>query len=150
MLFLFIKSWLTLSMIKKYLILFILVLAAALYSCNSEKKKVPVNDLEVATYFTRNLLDNNFNEAELYLLKDETNNQIFDRFKKQYSQKDKATLEKYKNSEIIVTKTNYLTDSIFIYYYINSYSPADTTVLKLVRSDKKWLVDLKYTFMGNK
>jgi|GWRWMinimDraft_6_1066014.scaffolds.fasta_scaffold01756_2 hypothetical protein len=136
-------------MIKKYHTLIILLLTAALFACNGEKKKVPVNDVEVANYFIRNLLDNNFNEAELYLLKDETNNQLFDRFKNQFSHHDKATLDKYKNADIIVTNTSNPADSIFIYTYINSYKTADTTTLKLVRTENKWLVDLKYTFPGN-
>jgi hypothetical protein len=134
-------------MIKKYLA--ILIFAAAIFSCNSEKKKIPTTDTEVAAAFVRSLLDNNFAEAEQFLLKDETNTQIFERFKKQYSEKDKATLEKYKNAEIIVNETSYVTDSIYIFNYSNSYRPADKTVLKLVRINNKWLVDLKYTFSGN-
>lgn len=134
-------------MIKKYLVLFIL--AAVIFSCNTKAKKAPVTDLEVATAFVRSLLDNNFTGAEQYLLKDETNNQIFERFKKQYSQKDKATLEKYKNADIIVNERSYITDSVFIFNYSNSYRIADKTILKLVRIDGKWLVDLKYTFSGN-
>jgi hypothetical protein len=134
-------------MIKKYLSLFIL--AAVVFSCNTKTKKAPVTDLEVATTFVRNLLDNNFTEAEKYLLKDETNNQIFERFKKEYSKKDKATLEKYKNADIIVNERSYIADSVFILNYSNSYSISDKTILKLVRIDSKWLVDLKYTFSGN-
>ena len=134
-------------MIKKYLALFIL--AAVVLSCNTKTKKAPVTDMEVATAFVRNLLDNNFIEAEQYLLKDETNNQIFERFKKQYNQKDKATLEKYKNADIIVNERSYITDSVFIFNYSNSYRITDKTILKLVRIDGKWLVDLKYTFSGN-
>jgi hypothetical protein len=135
-------------MIKNYLLLFIV--AAVTFSCNTEKKKTPVTDLEVANAFVRNLLDNNFVEAEQYLLKDDINTQIFERFKKQYSQKDKATLEQYKNAEIIVNETNVvIPDSVFIFNYSNSYSRTDKTILKLVRIDGKWLVDLKYTFSGN-
>lgn len=135
-------------MIKNYLFLFIL--AAVTFSCNTETKKTPVTDMEVANAFVRNLLDNNFVEAEQYLFKDEINTQIFDRFKKQYSQKDKATLEQYKNAEIIVNETNVvIPDSVFIFNYSNSYSRADKTILKLVRIEGKWLVDLKYTFSGN-
>ena len=134
---------------KKYLILFIL--AAAIFSChNSDKKKIAVSDRDVANAFVRGLLDNDFNEAEQYLYKDETNAQIFERFKKQYNAKDKATLEKYKKADILVHEaTVVIPDSIFIYKYSNSYSPADKTVLKLVRIEGKWLVDLKYTFSGN-
>ena len=146
--FLFIKRCLTLTMIKKYLAL--IILTAAIFSCsNSDQKKTAVTDLEVANAFVRDLLDNNFDEAEQYLLKDETNTQIFERFKKQYSGKDKATLEKYKSANINVNETSYVTDSVFIFNYSNSYSPADKTVLKLVRINGKWLVDLKYTFSGN-
>ena len=134
-------------MIKK--IFLPLLLAAVLLACNNKTKKIPVTDVEVATTFVRNLLDNNFTEAEQYLLKDETNNQIFERFKKQYSEKDKAILEKYKEADIIVNETSYLTDSVYIFNYSNSYSRTDKTILKLLRLDNKWLVDLKYTFSGN-
>ena len=134
-------------MIKKYLILFFL--AAVVLSCNTKTKKAPVTDVEVATAFIRNLLDNNFKEAEQYLLKDETNSQIFERFKKQYSEKDKAILAKYKEADIIVNETSYVTDSVFIFNYSNSYSRTDKTILKLVWVDNKWQVDLKYTFSGN-
>lgn len=134
-------------MIKRYLIL--IVLAAAVFSCNNKSKKEPVTDLEVANTFVRNLLDNDFKEAEKYLFKDETNVQIFERFRKQYSEKDKAILEKYKQADIIVNETSYVADSVFIFNYSNSYSQADKTILKLVRIDGKWLVDLKYTFSGN-
>ena len=134
-------------MIKKYL--FLVILTAVAFSCNTKTKKSPVTDIEVATAFVRNLLDNNFIEAEQYLLKDETNMQIFERFKKQYSEKDKAILEKYKNADIIVNETSYVTDSVYIFNYSNSYSRADKTILKLVRIDSKWLIDLKYTFSGN-
>jgi len=127
----------------------LLAFAAAIFSCNNQSKKEPVTDIDVANTFVRDLLDNNFKEAEKYLLKDETNNQIFDRFKKQYSGKDKAILEKYKQADIIVNETSYVTDSVFIFNYSNSYSRSDKTILKLVRVDGKWLVDLKYTFSGN-
>ena len=134
-------------MIKKYLAL--IIFAAAIFSCNSEKKKTPVTDTEVANAFVRGLLDNNFEEAEQFLLKDETNNEILKRFKQKYNQQDKAVLEQYKNAYIKVNETSYVTDSIYIFNYSNSYSPADKTVLKLVRINNKWLVDLKYTFSGN-
>ena len=125
------------------------MLAAVVVSCNSKTKKEPVTDTEVATTFVRDLLDNDFKEAEKYLLKDDINMQIFERFKKQYSGKDKAILEKYKQADIIVNETSYVTDSVYIFNYSNSYSRTDKTILKLVRINNKWLVDLKYTFSGN-
>lgn len=135
-------------MIKKYTLL--IVLAAVIFSCNSKTENAPAtDDMGVARAFVRNILDNNFAEAEQYLLKDETNTQIFERFKKQYGEKNKAELEKYKNADIRVNETSYVTDSVFIFNYSNSYNVADKTILKLVRIGGKWLVDLKYTFSGN-
>jgi len=134
-------------MIKKYLSL--IILAVAVYSCGPEKKKAPVTDIEVANTFVRNLLDNDFKEAEQYLLKDTTNLQMFESFQKQYNRQNKDILDKYKEAEIIVNETSYVSDSVFIFNYSNSYKRADKTTLKLVRPADKWLVDLKYTFSGN-
>lgn len=134
-------------MIKNTFLLFILL--AALASCSNNKKSTPVTDVEVATAFVRDILDNDFADAEQFLLKDETNSDLFKRFQKQYAQKDKAVLEKYKGADIIVNETSYVTDSIFIFNYSNSYMRESKTKLKLVRINGKWLIDLKYTFSGN-
>jgi len=135
-------------MIKKFVFLFIIVAIA--FSCNDKTKKTPVTDLEIANAFVRDLLDNNFTEAEQFLLKDETNLQMFERFKAQYNKQDKAILEKYKEADIRVLETSYVVaDSVYIYKYSNSYKPDNKSVLKLVRVNGKWLVDLKYTFSGN-
>jgi hypothetical protein len=124
-------------------------IAAAVLSCSSPAKKVPVTDIEVATAFVRNILDNKFEEAEQYLLKDETNLELFSRFKKQYSNQEKAVLQKYKDADILVNETSYVTDSIYIFNYSNSYARETKNKLKLVRVNGKWLVDFQYTFSGN-
>lgn len=141
------KRCLTLSMNRK--LLFIITLFATLVACNSETKKTPVTDVEVATAFVRDILDNKFDEAGQFLLKDDTNDQIFERFRKQYSAKDKKILEQYKAADIIVNEISYVTDTICIFNYSNSYSRDVKTKLKVVRVDKKWLIDLQYTFSGN-
>ncbi|MEP7255046.1 MAG: hypothetical protein ABI666_04675 [Ferruginibacter sp.] len=134
-------------MLKK--ILLPITLFTSLLACNSETKKAPVTDVEVATTFVRDILDNRFDEAGQFLLKDETNSQIFERFQKQYSTKDKKILEQYKAADIIVNEISYVTDTICIFNYSNSYSKDVKTKLKVVRVNKKWLIDLQYTFSGN-
>lgn len=131
---------------KKYFPL--LLLSAVLFSCKTEKK-APVTDVEVATGFVRDILDNKFDEAEQYLLKDEMNKQFFELFKTQYHNIDNATLEKYKRADIIVNEINNPVDSVCIFNYSNSYRKTDTTILKVVRVEGKWLIDLKHTFSGN-
>lgn len=126
-----------------------MTLAAVLFSCNSETKK-PVTNIQVANTFVRNILDNDFREAEQYLLKDSANIEMFETFKKQYNRQDKASLEEYKKAQIIVHKADVvIPDSIFLFNYSNSYHPLDTTILKAVRINGKWLIDLKYTFPPN-
>ena len=135
-------------MIKKYLAL--ITIAVTVYSCNSETKKTPVTDIEVTNAFVRNILDNDFKEAEKYLLKDSSNVEIFETFKKQYNRQDKAILEEYKRAQITVHEAStVIPDSIFTFSYSNSYRPLDTTILKAVRINGKWLIDLKYTFPPN-
>jgi hypothetical protein len=135
-------------MFKKYF--FILAISVVTISCNNEKKIKPVTNIQVANTFVRNLLDNDFKEAEQYLLKDSANTEMFETFKKQYNRQDKAVLEEYKKAQIIVHKADAaIPDSVFIFNYSNSYRPLDTTILKVVRIDGKWLIDLKYTFPSN-
>ena len=126
-----------------------MALLTGLVSCNSKTEKDPVTDVEVATAFVRDILDNKFAEAEQFLLKDETNAEMFKRFQQQYTQKDKKVLLKYKDADIIVNEISYVTDSICIFNYSNSYIKEVKTKLKVVRPGDKWLIDFKYTFSGN-
>ena len=135
-------------MIKKYLAP--LTIAVTIYSCNSETKKAPVTDIEVTNTFVRNILDNDFQDAEQYLLKDSANVEIFETFKKQYNRQDKAVLEEYKKAQITVHEAStVIPDSVFTFRYSNSYRPLYTTILKAVRINGKWLIYLKYTFPSN-
>ena len=135
-------------MIKKYLAL--ITIAATVYSCNSETKKTAITDIEVTNAFVRNILDNDFKEAEQYLLKDSSNLEIFETFKKQYNRQDKAIIEAYKKAQITVHEAStVIPDSVFTFSYSNSYRPLDTTVLKALRINGKWMIDLKYTFPPN-
>lgn len=132
-------------MLKKIFLPFLL---SALCACGGSEK-IPETDVEVARAFVRNILDNKFAEAEKFLLKDDTNKELFSRFKKQYSAQQKELLEKYKDADILVNETSYVTDSIYIFNYSNSYAKDVKNKLKLVRVGGKWLVDFQYTFSGN-
>jgi hypothetical protein len=119
-----------------------------LFSCGGGAKDNPVTDTDVATAFIRAALDNDFKTAEKYLLADDVNKQYFETFKRQ--PKDKAELEKYKASEIIINEIKTVSDSVHIVDYTNSYKKDEKTKLKLSWVDGKWLVDFKYTFDENK
>ena len=127
----------------------IVLLTTVLLSCNNKEKKAPVTDTDVATAFIRDILDNHISDAEQFVLKDESNQQYFEIIKQQYAKKDKAELEKYKAADIIINEISYVTDTICIVNYSNSYNKVLKNKVKVVRVDGKWLIDLKYTFSGN-
>ena len=120
----------------------------ALSSCNTEKK-ITNTDIEVARGFIKDILDNNFKDAETYVLREETNQQYFELFKKEYESKSKAELENYKNADIIINEISPINDSVSIINYSNSFKKDKSNKLKMVKINGQWMVDLKYTFSGN-
>jgi hypothetical protein len=120
----------------------------ALTSCNTEKK-ITNTDIEVARGFIKDILDNNFKDAETFVLKEDTNQQYFELFKKEYESKSKAELENYKNADIIINEISPINDSVSIINYSNSFKKDKSNKLKMVRINGQWMVDLKYTFSGN-
>ncbi len=124
----------------------IFLLVFLLFSCNSKTTpNNPTTDTDVATTFIRNVLDDNFVAAEQFLLKNEENLQLFERFKQAYENKSKEELKKYKTADITINEIKALGDSIRLIDYSNSYKKEIKQKLKLVWVQGKWLVDLKYT-----
>ena len=119
-----------------------------LSACNHEKKAANT-DIEVARSFIKDILENNFKDAETFVLNEETNNQYFNLFKKEYESKSMAELENYKNADIIINEISQVNDSVSVVNYSNSFIKDKSSKLKLVRVNGQWWVDLKYTFSGN-
>ena len=128
--------------------LLVIIGSMALISCNTEKK-ISNTDIEVARGFIKDILDNNFKDAETYVLREETNQQYFELFKKEYESKSKAELENYKNADIIINEISPVNDSVSIINYSNSFKKDKSNKLKMVKINGQWMVDLKYTFSGN-
>lgn len=127
--------------------LFIPFLLVVFFSCNTGS--LPNTDIEVARAFIQHILDNNFKDAERLVLKEETNKEYFDLFKKDYESKSTDELEKYRQSDIIITEISPVSDSVSIISYSNSYKKDQSNKVKVVRINGQWLIDLKYTFSGN-
>jgi hypothetical protein len=120
-----------------------------LLSCNNEKKAYPETEVNVATAFIRDILDNKIDDAEQYLLKDTVNMQYFESFKQAYLKKNKAELENYRSADILINENSTVNDTVHIINYSNSYKKESKSVLKLVYINGRWVVDFKYTFSGN-
>src|SRR5436190_24264499 len=110
----------------KLTFLIVLPWTAFLFSCN--EKKLPNTDIDVAREFIKDILQNNFYEAEKFILKEDTvniqedaNKQYFDLFKKEYESKSKEELESFRNADIIINEISPLNDSVSIVNYSNSF-----------------------------
>lgn len=132
----------------KLKIFFAAIYVLLLSACTSPDQ-VPNTDIDVASAFIRNILENNFKEAEKLVLQEETNKQFLELFKKDYNSKNKSELENYRNADIIINEISPVNDSVSIINYSNSYKRDKSSKLKMVRINGQWLVDLKYTFSGN-
>ena len=121
-----------------------------LLSCGSGKDRPAVTDTEVATAFIRNTLDNNIEEAKKYVLNDDQNTQLMDTYSNWYQKQGKAQTEGYRKADIVIDSIKpIVTDSLEIIYYRNSFDPKEKSKLKMVRSNNKWMIDFKYTALGN-
>lgn len=129
--------------------LFTFCITCFLVSGCNQKPAVPNTDIDVARAFIRDIQENNFKDAETFVLKEETNNEYFDLFKKHFESKSKEELEKYKTADIIINEISNVNDSVTIVNYSNSYKIEAKNKVKVVRVNGQWLIDLKYTFSGN-
>ena len=131
--------------------IYTILIATCALACNnnSNQKKNPTTDIEVATAFIRSVLNNDFKNAEQYLLKDETNLGYFKSFEHHYQLKNEAELNKFKAADIIIDEIKPQSDSIHLITYTNTYENTIKNNLKLVWVNNLWLVDLKYTFAQN-
>ena len=125
-----------------------LIFCLAISSCNNEKKSTNT-DIEVARVFIKDILESNFKDAETFVLKEETNQQFFELFKKEFESKSKSELESFKNADNIINEISPINDSVSIINYSNSFKKDKSNKLKMVRINGQWMVDLKYTFSGN-
>jgi Domain of unknown function (DUF4878) len=107
--------------------------------------KKPEDALDAAREFVRAVLDGDYKRAELYVLPEEDDIRLFNRYKdymKKQPEKERLGL---KSSSILVNKVEQLNDSVSIVNYSNSFSkkPMD---IRVIKKDGEWWVDFSYTF----
>jgi hypothetical protein len=125
--------------------LFFSVILIVLYSCNV-KRSIPNTDIDVARAFINDIMDNNFTDAQPLMLADDTNQGYLDVTKRKFGSYDPATLDNYRNADIIFDEIKNVNDSLTLIAYSNSYERNIKEKVKLVRVGGQWQVDLKYTF----
>lgn len=127
---------------------FSLLLLIAFFACDSPKKNAPVTALDAGREFIRASLDGDFESAEPLLLVDTQNLQLFNSYKQFYSKLPEDKKKNYKEASYTINKFMELDDSTTLINYSNSYMNKPMEI-KLVRINKNWNVDFKYTYSGD-
>ena len=132
-------------MTNRCLFCFLLLILCA---CNDDATFKKAEDAQDAgRQFIRASLDGNYDKAKFYLLKNEENLMLLDRWKAIYRKYPDDTVRAFKDANIRPITIESVNDSTTLYTYSNSFTK-DTTTLNIVRVKGEWLVDLK-TFIGN-
>ena len=128
---------------------FLFLLSAVMFlSCANNTEKHPQTALDTGRDFIRASLDGDFKNAESLLLKDTQNIQLFDSYKAYYERLPADKKNHYKEASYDINKFVDINDSTSIINYSNSFMKKPMEI-KLVRVNKVWGVDFKYTYSGN-
>jgi len=131
---------------KKIVLLFFIL--SVIVSCKQKEDKVPLTALDSGREFIRASLDGNFDKASALLLKDSQNVQLFESYKVFYEKLPEDKKKGYKDASYEINKYLDVDDSTTLINYSNSYMNKPMEI-KLVRTNKVWSVDFKYTYSGN-
>lgn len=104
------------------------------------------NDVDAARNFIRAALDNDFDKAGNYVIRDSVNDQYLELARQSRKNLSKDENAKYHTASIRIYDTRKVTDSVSIITYANSFKNKKDS-LKVVRENNKWLVDFKYSFL---
>jgi hypothetical protein len=118
-------------------------------ACNQSKNgRIPSeSDVDAVRNFLRASLNNDFVQAQGYMLTDSTNIQLLKLASDQRAKLSKDDNRHYQDATIRIYDTRKLSDSASIITYDNSYRKSKDS-LRVLRVAGQWLVDLKYTYLG--
>lgn len=104
------------------------------------------NDVDAARNFIKASLERNWSEAKKYMLQDSANIERLEKIESFYVHENSEDKRGYREASINMYESRKLNDSITIVNYSNSYKNKKDSLM-VVRSNDKWLVDLKYSFL---
>jgi len=125
-----------------------LLIVSAIVGCNNNGGKRPESALETGRDFIRASLDGKFENAMPLILPDSQNLQLFDTYKMYYNRLPADKKQSYRQASYNINKYEDLNDSVTIINYSNTYMNKPMEI-KLVKNNKLWEVDFKYTYSGN-
>ncbi len=129
-------------------ILLLFLTASIVTSCWQKSEKNPETSLDTGREFIRASLNGDFDRASDLLLRDTQNVQLFNSYKASYKNWPAEKKRGYRDASYEINKYLDVDDSTTLINYSNSYMNKPMEI-KLVRINKQWTVDFKYTFSGN-
>ena len=118
-------------------------------SCTQNQNAINREDpIEAGREFIDASLKGNYEYAKKYLLDDSVNMEYFNGLVKFNNKLSPQEKDGYKSANIIIDSIQNISDTITIINYSNTFKNTPDKI-KLVRINKEWLVDFKYTFSEN-
>ena len=130
----------------KFVIIVMIVFTIIISSCSHTIDKS--DPLTSGRGFIEASLKGDYRLAKNYLLEDSTNLEYFEGLKDFNSKMSQEDRRGYADANIIVDSSITPSDSVDVIYYTNSYKNKPSKI-KMVKKNKDWLVDFKYTFRDN-
>lgn len=127
---------------NKTIVLLIAVLAIA---CGEGSYTKADDAQDAGRQFIRASLDGKFDKAKFYLLKDEDNLYLFQRWQTDYEKLPLESKRMYREANIRPVSIEPVNDSLteYKYRYWHSSNPKDTVTLSVKKIRGEWLVDMK-------
>ena len=129
-------------------IISLLIFTLAISACNHSAELSKSDPLESGRGFIESSLKGDYDEAQKYILQDDTNIQNFIVWKDFNSRSSKEEREGYRDANILIDSIQKISDSVTIITYSNTYKNRPEK-LKMVKKNNEWLVDFKYSFTDN-
>jgi hypothetical protein len=123
---------------------FLFLLMACSNSDNEDGTKSD-NDMDAARNFLDAALKGDYKVASTYMLKDSANLEYLNVTQRGYKNLSPDEKAKLKGASLRFFDTKQVNDSTTVTVFANSYKN-DKDTLRIVRTNGRWLVDLKYLF----
>lgn len=113
-------------------------------SCDTKQKDYSAaeNAFDAGREFIDAALKGDFEKAAFYMKDDAANKQVLLKQKNDYTASATVIKEEYRQASIIIAQDSTINDTVHIISYANSYD-RKSKMLKVIFTNKTWLVDLK-------
>jgi hypothetical protein len=107
----------------------------------------PEDGLDAGREFIRAVLDGDYRKAEIYVLKEDEDMRLYDRYRGYMKTRPEKERLGLKSANILIHRVEPVSDSVTLINYSNSFSQKPTD-LRIIKKNGEWWVDFSYTFSG--